>query len=243
VKNGNGIISRSKTAVIGDILKESAGLGVAEITSSAVSLGVIGIADQIAPGLVNGATKAISKVVVEPYLETIEKVMGTVCRLEECKPDKTKSRQERAEQLAHSIVLFSAAFVPSFLVKVAVRRGINQACGMGDHHPWWKVWKANTHDKKVVLWDEGVHIGSLILLNTGVAKYTDDLIRSSTSILTKTGISQKKAHEIASMAMIWELPNIMGLMAGTGVIAHKHIKSHVDQLSHSTALGGHTHTP
>jgi hypothetical protein len=201
--------------------QESGGLFAAEFVSSVVSLGVIGLADKIAPGLVDGTTKFLAKTVIEPNLDMIEKGLGTICRLEECKPDKTKSRQERAQSLARATVLFSAAFVPSFAAKLATRRGVNELCRPGkDPHPWWKVWKAGDHDWKVVGWDEGFHIGSLILLNTGTAKYTDELIRGSSSLLQKMGISEKKAHELSSMAMIWELPNAIGLTAGIGAIGH-----------------------
>jgi hypothetical protein len=204
---------------------ESAGLGAAEVASMGVSLGVIAVADKVAPGLVQGATTIVAKTIVEPYLETIENVLGTICHLEECKPDPKVPREKRAEKLARATVLFGAAFVPSFLTKLAVRRGVNEAVGMGDGHPWWKVWKANNHDWKIVGWDEGAHIGSMILLNTGAAKHTDELIRGSTSMLQKIfGVSEQKAHDLASMAMIWELPNAIGLAFGVGAIAHTHYK-------------------
>ena len=207
------------------IWMESAGLAAAEITSMGVSLGVVALADKIAPGLVTAATKTVSKIVIEPYLEGIEKVMTTFCRLEECKPNKDEPREKRAERLARATVLFSAAFVPSFLTKLAVRRGVNQALTMGDQHPWWKIWHANGHDWKIVGWDEGAHIGSMILLNTGAAKHTDELIRGSTSVIQKLfGLSEEKAHEISSMAMIWELPNAIGLAFGVGAIAHTRLK-------------------
>jgi hypothetical protein len=205
-------------------LMESGGLAAAEITSMGVSLGVIAVADKVAPSLVHGATKIVAKAIVEPYLESIETFLGTFCRLEECKPDKSVPREKRAEQLARATVLFGAAFVPSLLTKIAVRRWVNKKAGFNeDNNPWWKVWKLNAHDRKVFYWDEGTHIGSMILLNTGTAKHTDELIRGSTSVLQKVfGISERKAHDLSSMAMIWELPNAIGLTFGIGAIAHTH---------------------
>src|SRR6185436_14597151 len=97
--------------------------------------------------------------VFEPHLDTIEKWMGNVCRLEECKPEKDETKPQRAERLARAVVLWGAAFVPSLAAKLAVRRGINQLQGRGDQHPWWKIWKFNKHDGTVLGWDEGVHIG------------------------------------------------------------------------------------
>jgi hypothetical protein len=204
---------------------ETAGLGIAEMLSSATSVGVFAYADKIFPGTVKDVTDVVVKI-IEPHLDTVEKTIGAVCRLEECKPDYTKSRHERAEKMAHNLVLFGAAFVPSIIVKLATRRGINELVGLGDQHKWWKVWRLNKHDGTVFLWDEGIHIGSMILLNTGTAKFTDKLIKDSTPLIQKIfGVSETKAHDIASMTMIWELPNMLGLIAGTGAIAHKHLWS------------------
>jgi hypothetical protein len=204
---------------------ETSGLAAAEIVSSAVSLGVFAYADKVAPDTTKKVTSVVAKL-IEPYLDVVENVIGTICRLDECKPDKSKKRHERAELMAHNLVLFGAAFLPSLAVKLAIRRGINEGVGLGDENKWWKIWKPSKHDGVVFAWDEFTHLGSLVLLNTGVAKYTDEMIRGSTSVIQKIfGVSEKKAHEIASMTMIWELPNILGLAAGTGAIAHKHLWS------------------
>src|SRR4051812_24531980 len=77
--------------------KEAGGLFVAEGVSMGISLGVVAVADQIAPNMLENASKALSKVVVEPYIESIENSLKRVCKLEECQPDYAKPRAERAE--------------------------------------------------------------------------------------------------------------------------------------------------
>lgn len=211
--------------------KEGVGFSVAELVSMGTSLGVVAVADQVAPDLLKTASKALSKVVFEPYLESIERALGTVCKLEECKVDVNEDRQKRAEKLAHTSIVFGSAWALSMVAKFATRRVMNHAFDIKDkpiaktgnwfmdkiafkvlHPDEWKIGAA----------DELVHLGSLITVNTAAAKMTDEMIRTNTSILTKCGIPEKKAHEISSMAMIWELPNFLGLLAGLGVISHKH---------------------
>lgn len=228
----------------GKLWQELSGLGAAEIVGSAVSVGVIAFADALAPNLVKSTTKEISKIAVEPFLEQWEGTLKFICRLKECQPDYTKSREERAEAIAHTLTVFGAAFVPSLAAKIATRRGINHASGLGDGHAWWKVWKANHEDKKVFAWDEGMHLGSAIILNTIGAPFSDKLIDTTRSVLHKTlGWDDKRAGDVATMLTVYELPNFLGLAAGVGAIIHTHKKgnlSHVQKLAQSTSLtGGH----
>lgn len=233
------VVSRSARQ---KFVMESGGFAVAEIVGAVVGLGIVGVADKVAPGLVKSTTQAISAVAIEPYLDNIEWVLGKVCKLEECKVDKTKTRQERAERLARAITLFGAAWVPSLAAKIATRRGINAVCGMGDKAPWWNVLKANEHDKALFWWDEGVHYGSMVLLNTTKtgAGLSDEMLRSTTNLLQKIGFSENTAHDMAAMAVIHELPNFLGFSAGVGKIAYDCFgaKSHVEKLAAHTALSG-----
>ena len=71
--------------------------------------------------------------------------------------------------------------------------------------------------------DEGVHIGALYLLNNTLAPFTDHAIKSTSSIIQKaTGCSETKAHEVASMAWVWEAANGLGAVAAMGIIAGNH---------------------
>lgn len=214
--------------------KEARAFTVAEFVSMGVSLGVVGVADQVAPNMLKSATKAIAKTVIEPYLDTIEGMMQRFCKLEECKIDTSKSREQRAEELAHVTVVFSAAWVISMAAKLATRRFLTNKIPAHDpDSPHYRPHKddqkvlavkplfkgVSKHELKLFGADEGIHYGSLLLLNTGAAKVTDELIRASTNILVKCGMPEKKAHELSSMAMIWELPNFLGLLAGLGVVS------------------------
>ena len=56
-----------------------------------------------------------------------------------------------------------------------------------------------------------------------MAKHTDELIRTASGALQKTmGWNKEKADRVSSMAMIWEMPNILGWLAGLGVIGRRH---------------------
>lgn len=207
--------------------KEAGAFGAAEIISMGVSLGVVGVADQIAPHMLDKATKVISKTIIEPYLDKIEGTLGGVCKLDSCRVDESKSREERAERLAHTTVVFSAAWVISMAAKLASRRFMTNHIPSNNvssehyrHHPDnKKIFGTSKHELKLFAADEGVHYGSLLLMNTGAAKITDELINTSSNILVKCGVPKKKAHELSSMAMIWEVPNLLGMFAGLGVIS------------------------
>jgi len=231
-KGGKGRFAmRMSHLVDSNSFKETAGFTIAEFASMVTSLGVVGVADQIAPGSIRNVSKALSKTVIEPYLDKIESLMGRVCKLEECKVDPSQSRQQRAEQLAHTLIVFGAAWSLSMVAKFATRRAMNHAFGIKDKPiiptgNWLKdkvLFRILHPDEwRIGLTDELVHYGSLIMLNTGAAPYTDEMIRANTNILKKMGMPEKKAHELSAMAMIWELPNFLGLLAGIGVISHKH---------------------
>lgn len=233
ITNGNGhsrFAIRMSNLVKSPSFLESGSFGVAEIISMGVSLGVVGVADQVAPNLLKTASKAVSKAVVEPYLDFIESAMTRFCKLEECKIDKEKPREERAQELSHTLVVFGAAWAFSMAAKLTTRRVLTgKMVAHNVNSPHYiphpddkKIFGVTKHEWKLFGVDEGIHYGSLILLNTGMAKYTDELIKASTNILHKCGLSEKKAHELSSMAMIWELPNFLGLLGGLGVISHRH---------------------
>ncbi len=214
---------------------ETAGFIPAEFVSIGVSLGVVALADKVAPNLVQSVSKVIGKVVIEPYLENIEGALSKVCKLEECKVDETKSREERAENLAKTTLVFSAAWVASMIAKLETRKFLNNKTGISEDpvagKKWWQFWKMTTHESIIFGMDESVHYGSLLLLNTSGAKITDEMISASKNVLVKMGVPEKKAHEVSVMAMVWELPNLLGLFSGIGGIMgihHKQLDKKVD---------------
>jgi hypothetical protein len=209
-----------KKVLYGNIAKESGGFALAEMVSMSTSLLVVGIADTLAPNMIKDVSKFVGKHVIEPFLDPIESTLGAVCKISECQPDKTKSRAERAENM----IVFSAAWATSMAAKVATRRIFNRAVGISDD-PIPAGGLLSAHEKRILLYDEGVHYGSILLMNTAGAKVTDELIASSTNVLTKVGIPEKKAKELSSMAVIWELPNLLGMAAGIGAIFQNHLGS------------------
>ncbi len=225
-----------KKLVYGNIAKESGGFALAEMVSMSTSLLVVGIADTLAPNLIKDASKFVGKHVIEPFLDPIEGTLGTICKLKECQPDKTKTRAERAESLAKTMIVFSAAWATSMAAKLYTRGVVNRLTGVNEHViPKSGNWFADQYNtiaaeikdpntRRIFLYDEGVHYGSILLMNTVGAGATDELINTSSSVLTKMGIPEKKARELSSMAIIWELPNFLGMAAGIGAIFQNHFK-------------------
>ena len=226
------------------VFAESAGLGVAELISIGVSLGVVGMADQVAPNLLKNSSKVLGKI-IEPYLDNVERGLKTVCKLEECQPDENTPRLERAEKIAKTMIIFGTAWSVSMGAKIFTRKWINEKLKLTTKPErtgnWWHdiyndYLKPSSHDTQVLIWDEGVHYGSLLLLNTGLSKITDNVLHATSGVLQKCGISKNKANEMAAMAVIWEVPNLLGFAAGAGRIAHHHLNekpgiTHVEQLA------------
>jgi hypothetical protein len=240
--NGNGYKWKWKAT------QESFGLGIAEGVSMAVSLGVVAVADQIAPNLLQTVSKTLSRVCVEPYLENIEWGLGKICKLDECKPNLEQSRDERAEALAKTMIVFGAAWSTSMVAKMGTRLGMNRLLQIKPKIVTGNWFRDNmlpqAHDWKVLAWDEGIHIGSLIMVNTGAAKVTDEAIKVTDKLLQNCGWSEHKAKEIASMAMIWEVPNFLGWLAGVGSIFYDHYKENAKQVVQAAiGTGGHGHIP
>ncbi len=216
---------------------ESTGFAAAELASMGVSLGVVAIAEDLIPqSIMKKATHAVAKVCVEPYLDTIEKAMSE-CKLKECQVDHTKTREERAERLARGIVVFGAAYLASLGAKLWIRGKMNEHFEVaGASHkpaPNGSNWvKTKIHDMSPNNWspdtrlifaaDEAVHIGSLVYLNTKASDFTDRNIETMSKALQKMGVSQQRAQDISTMAMVWEVPNFLGLLAGETAIFGKH---------------------
>lgn len=219
------------------IVLESTGFGIAELASMGVSLGAVALADKLIPGsIMEKATDTIAKICIEPYLDTIEKTIAK-CKLKECQVDETKSREERACRLARGVVIFGAAYVLSLGAKSVARHWLNESFDvpgqkrkipasdakfvdkMVHHIPFYK-W---TNEERIIFAaDEAVHIGSLIYLNTKASKFTDSHIKTMSKTLEKLGVSPQKAKDVSTMAMVWEVPNFLGMVAGGGVISGKH---------------------
>ena len=268
------IVERRQFSKRQKIALESGGFLVAEMVSAVTGLGVVAVADMIIPKpILKGAAKCLSKCVIEPFLDPIENGLTKICKLEECQVDPTKPRAERAEQLAKTVIVFGAAYVAAMQAKLLTRHKINDHFGIHSGHAhippaanattWEKVkhyaklkhW--SNEDKVIFATDEGIHLGALYLLNNTLAPQTDSMIKSSTKVIQRvTGWPEEKAHEIASMAWIWEAANGLGAIAGMGMIAGNHTiglsnkivrlfvaDSHVDRLANRTALGSSVPVP
>lgn len=213
---------------------------VAEMASMGVGLGVVAVADLVIPKpMLKFASKCLSKCVVEPFLDPIEHTMSRLCKLEECQIDPSKPREERAEAIAKTMIVFGGAYVASMLTKLHTRRAVNKHFGIHtDDHiiapapnatTWQKVKHYGTlshwtpQEKVIFAMDEGVHLGSLYLLNNTLAPFTDEAIKTTTGLIQKvTGCSKEKAHEVASMAWVWEAANGLGALSAMGIIAGNH---------------------
>jgi hypothetical protein len=245
------------------IRRESLGFAVAEGVSMVTSLGVVAIADQLIPkSIMSGVCKTIGKLVIEPFLLTpLEWVESKFCRLEECQIDKSVPREKRAENMAKTILIFGAAWALSLEAKLRTRRYMNNYLGVSSHEVesilpregagMWEKFKHyatfshwHPEEKMIFAADEGVHIGSMFLMNNQFSKQTDTMIKKTTDIIQKTtGMSEKKAHEISTMAWIWEVPNVLGGLAGLGAIAMKHAHNWPNAGPLKKLFGGYSNQP
>ena len=214
---------------------ESGGLAVAEVLSGGISLGAFTFLEDILPNKTNEWSKALAKSCIEPNLDWFERNLQKVCHLQECKPDMNKSREQRAEEYARTIVKFSASLGVNIAAKLAVRKLWNNYFKLENAKEvpadtWWAWFKSKmpqVHDLKVLALDEGSHLGALYLVNNTGAKYTDASIRSISDMLqSTTGCSKKRADEMASMIVVWEMPNMVGLGFGSAAIASEQFKNH-----------------
>lgn len=220
--------------------KEAGGLSIAEFLSSSVAVGTVAYADKVAPHMMQSVTNAIAKSVIEPHLEFFEKSFGALCKLNACKIDTSKPREERAQNIARAGVLFGAAFLPGFAVKVATRRGLNELAGLGDGKPWWNIRAMSHHDWKIAGWDEGIHLGAILAMNTLLPKPTDIMIEHTSSMTQKLfGWSKKQADEASVMLVAHEIPNLLGFTAGVKAIYNERVKETLESaLKHPvTTLG------
>lgn len=227
----------------GSIGRESLGFGVGEIVSMGTSLGVVAVLDKVLPkSIIDSAVSTVSKVVVEPHLDTIEKALSK-CKLEECKVDYTKSREERAQRIAKGITVFGAAWALALGTKVWTRRWVdNKLNGVEKQSnvqtsKWQKFvdkFKMSRDEAILFAADEGAHIGSFIVLNTKGAEFTQDQIDTTSKLLEKVGIGKQKSKEISSMFWVWEVPNAAGMAAGLGTIYGKHAYGWPNQHKHQS---------
>jgi hypothetical protein len=243
MSGNNNIISpagaHSHDTLGGKIIKESGGFMVAEMASAATGLGVVAVADMLIPKpILKFASQTVSKIIVEPYLDTIESTVSKFCKLKECQVDPDVPRAERAERIAKTMIIFGGAYVASMIVKLGTRRKMNEIAGIIEHVPaklpasatLWDKFKyfgglqfMAPQEKLIFALDEGVHLGSLYLLNNQLAPFTDDMIRRTTRMINKTtGLDEHKSHEIANMAWIWEAANGLGAAAAITAIAGNH---------------------
>lgn len=236
-------MNKSVPAIKKDSVRRSVGLesvafATAEAGSTVVSLGAVALADKLVPEKwMQGISHKISQAVIAPHQDKIEKWLDK-CSIEECKIDRTKSREERADGYAKALTVFGGAWVASMIAKNMVRDKMSSLMKVNGsrqgssnvanisfsekvrRHIPFVGWSAEKNMINVV--DEGVHLGSLIFLNTKGSDITDSNIKTMSNALEKVGVSEKKAKEISAMAMVWEVPNAIGSMAGIGAIFGKH---------------------
>jgi len=212
---------------------ESKNLFVAELGSMVVNLGLVVVLDNLIPkDIMHQATHVVAKTVISPLQDGIERVMHKFGKLEEFKVDETKTREQRAEVYAHALMVYGSAWLLTWGSKLWMRDYLNNN---GIKSSANSVVKKNDGNKlnpfnwslsdiALVVADEGVHYGSILLMagNDKVAKVTDEQIKSLQSVLEKTGMLPKKAHEMAAYAVIYEGSNLFGMMAGMGVASAKH---------------------
>lgn len=204
---------------------ETLGLGIAEMASAVVSVGVFALADDIAPSLMKKSGKVIGRL-LEPFLDPIERAMQGGCKLKECQPDFTKSRQERAEEYGRFLTRFGVSLVPAVLTEYGVRKIGNHYLHVGNGDMGkslaYKLMHPNRHDCGVIGIDKGVQLGGIIAVNTIFAKQADVGIEGISNVLQKTlNWPKERADRAAQATIVWHLADGLGFGAAGAKIWHE----------------------
>ncbi len=210
----------------------------AEAVAEFTWMGVAFIAGFIPKPAMDVVCNPIGKYLVEPVLDPFEKLLVRFCKLEECKPDLTKSPSERAATLVKLGLTYGIAIWASLKVKLLVRRGVNNAAGVVDQISRPQTMLAKIVDKffRVALWEDHVspqekmiyildeipHYGSMYLLNNQLAPTTDGMIRVMNQMLQNVGMGKDSAHELATAVGAYGVPNLIGAVGGSVAIVGKH---------------------
>lgn len=236
-----GVFAYGRAGALGNVKNELKSFGLAEVVSEGVWLGLVAIEDKlIPPKLLKHASQAVGKFLVEPYLlDMLEGFLGKACRLEECKIDMSKPREERAEDMAKMMLLYIPAATIAWEAKIRARRFFNQSMHVDAEHNtkvpadasvlkklsyWIPGVQWSPQERMIAIADEGMHLGSMYVMNNQMAPCTDQMIRSTSSMIEKiSGATPKKAHELATAAWVWAVPNVIGAMGGSLAIAGKHL--------------------
>lgn len=202
--------------------KEVGGFLAAEVLSIGVSVGAFTFIDEIAPHTVDKVSRVIAKTCVEPYLETIEKGMRSICHSKDCQVDPRKPREERALAYARYLTRFGASFAVGIISEPLIRTGLNK---------WWKV-KNPASNVRVLSLDKTVHLGALAIVNTIGAKQTDAVIDTTSSILQKTlGWSPERSKKAADGTIRWEASNLFSAVVTSFYMIMRQLGAH-GKISH-----------
>jgi len=219
--NGNGRTKLQNTTA------EISGFGIAEVVGGITTLGAMYALQVLPKAIMDPATDIVAKV-VEPIQErVIEPGIGIVCKLDECKPDKSKPVSERAKASARLLLLAIPSVIAAWYAKLGIRRWYNNINRIADSHATGSIlqfWKWSPEEKMLVLADEGVHVASMAVANSApAAPFTDKAIGNMKDVLKNMfGMSDDDAHEMSTMIAIHEVPNLIGAAASAGVIAGRH---------------------
>ena len=207
-------------------LGEIGGFSIAEVAAAGTSLGAMYLMQKVPDAVIDPFSSLLGHI-IEPVQLPLEKFVGKICKLKECQPDKTQSVEERAKRTARSILIAVPAIAVAWGTKLAIRRIWNDGMKIKDHQTgvkMWEVWKMSPEEKMLFMGDEGVHMMSaLAMQNPPFSDTTDDVIRGMTDTLQKVlGVDKKRAHDLATMIALHEIPNLMGAIVAGGIIYGRH---------------------
>lgn len=237
--NGNGKHSKLRNTAA-----EIGAFGAAEILSEGVWLGSAILTEFLPEKALKAAARVMGKI-IEPVLTPLEWTTSSLCKLKDCQPDTTLSRQERAEKLGRVFITFAPGIALSVGSKVWVREKLCVKMGIDAPRKGQRFWQRSPHEKMVILADEIPTIGGLFVFNRTLAPVTDDLSEIASSVIQKAGFSKEKADGYGKAICMWGIPNALGFGAAAAVIAGRHYgdwpKGWVGKLLGRKDLGGPAH--
>lgn len=202
--NGNGI--KGKTGL------QTISMAVAEGVCGVVSLGALYYMDKLAPRETGYVKKVLSKNIVQPLLPVVDTADYMLSGLWKHSYEERKKMgaADRATEVTENLFNYGLSGGLGLAAKIIVRDHLNAKLGvpMSKSHGW-----------SVLAVDEGMHIGTIVLMDTALSKKTNDVKEGISCMLQKSAnMEKKKADELANYTVVWELPNAVGFLSGITAI-------------------------
>lgn len=202
------------------VTRQSVGLGIGEGVGDVVGFGLIFGAHRIFPGVTQRFVNFVSRRLVLPHLAGVERVVDYFVNLEgpeNAAQRKALSPEQNAEKITELAVDTVGSFVPGWWSKNVARNYVDGYMGITREKT--SVTQYLRKNWQIVLADEGVHFGSILLGNSLFKDEMAVLRNMLEKGARKAGFSEEEAKKFAWAVGVWVFPNALGLGAAVTMSA------------------------